>query len=766
MAVAALPVLHAALYGLAGVCLCAGLYHGSVWFLDRRDRPSLAFALLCLAAGIYGISTLRVYGAVSGPAFAAAFRGSLGAALLLHGCYVGFMMETAGPSRRQLPLSVIAGLAALFLFTFFPSGGFFQHSDLSLRSIRFPWGEIVTAGRGDPGSRLYVVHLAMAAAWAYALHAAFAVQPRIDGGTALFFRGAHLLFVSALALDVLVRHGAIDFAYVGPFGILALAAPMSLHLVERIRRSDAAVEAMVADRTRELKTAYEFLKHESESRQKVYAGFERLQKTIEKAKHEWERTFDAVPDLIAIIDKDHRVIRANRSMAAALNMAPRMCIGKTCHELIHGCDRPIDGCPHAQVLRDGRPHSAERYEPELGGHFIVTASPIYTPDRDLIGSVHVARNITAVKAAQETAEAASRAKSEFLANMSHEIRTPLNAILGFAEIIADRLTDEGLRHYLHRIQSSSRSLLMLINDVLDISKMESGKLQFQYAPVDPRQILGEIRAIFSAAAAEKGLDITLEIDPALPDRIIMDDARLRQILLNLVGNAVKFTDAGAVSAAIAPEFIDGDEEALNLRIAVRDTGIGISEAQMASLFDPFDRPQWPGGVLEGVGLGLPITQRLVNMMGGSLSVESEVGSGTVFTLRIPNVRRSPAGDAVCAEPERSPCDPADKTGDAAGVFDWSSAAGPPDHLPDLVRILECRFAPRCRDLADLLIMDEVKQFTADLKRLEESFAFPPLSDYCQRLSRHTANYDVPLVKRTVAEFAELLSRMRRFSNRG
>jgi anti-sigma regulatory factor (Ser/Thr protein kinase) len=309
---------------------------------------------------------------------------------------------------------------------------------------------------------------------------------------------------------------------------------------------------------------------------------------------------------------------------------------------------------------------------------------------------------------------------------------------------------------------------MLINDVLDISKMESGKLQFQYAPVDPRQILGEIRAIFSAAASEKGLDFTLEIDPALPDRILMDDVRLRQILLNLVGNAVKFTEVGSVSAAIAPESVDGD--ALDLRISVRDSGIGISEAQIASLFDPFDRPQWPGGVLEGVGLGLPITQRLVNMMGGSLSVESEVGSGTVFTLRIPNVRRLAAGDAVCNGQAAALCeaggDPADPTESTAGTFDWNGGAGPPDHLPDLVRILESRFAPRCRDLADLLIMDEVKQFAADLRRLEESFAFPPLSDYCQRLSRHTANYDVPLVKRTVAEFAELLSRMHRFSNRG
>ena len=741
----AASALYPAILGLAGACLWAGLLHGGVWWFDRHHRAGLWFSLLCLAAGGYGVSTLQLQAALSGPEYAAALRRSLGAALLLHGLYVLFMMETAGDRPRRVPLAIIAGLAVLFLFTLSPAGGFFSN-----------------------GGRRHAVHLGLVAAWAWGLHAAFSLRPGPADRPPPWFRTANVLFVGSLAADALIRRGVIDFVHVGPFGILALAAPMTLHLVERVRRSDAAVEGVVTARTRELKTAYEFLKNESESRQKIYAGFERLQKTIEKAKHEWERTFDAVPDLIAIIDKNHRIIRANRSMAAALNMAPRMCIGKTCHELIHGCDRPIDGCPHAQVLRDGRPHSAERYEPELGGHFIVTASPLYTPDRELMGSVHVARDITPVKEAQETAEAASRAKSEFLANMSHEIRTPLNAILGFAEIISDKLTDDGLRHYLGRIQSSSRSLLMLINDVLDISKMESGKLQLEYAPVDPRRILHEIEAIFSSAALEKGLDFSLEIDPSLPDRILMDDVRLRQILLNLAGNAVKFTHAGTVSVAMAPEFGNGD--AMDIRITVRDSGIGISDTQMASLFDPFDRPRWPGGVLEGVGLGLPITRRLVDMMGGDLTVESKVGKGTAFTLWIRNVRRMGATDDICNPPDGSSCRGPDEpewgSGDAARAFDWNDESGRPDHLPELVRILESRFVPRRRNLDDLLIMDEVKQFAADLRRLEESFAFPPLNDYCQRLSRHTANYDVPLVKRTVAEFAELLSRMHRFGNRG
>ncbi|MDM8525845.1 transporter substrate-binding domain-containing protein [Desulfococcaceae bacterium HSG8] len=241
--------------------------------------------------------------------------------------------------------------------------------------------------------------------------------------------------------------------------------------------------------------------------------------------------------------------------------------------------------------------------------------------------------------AKEDAEIANRAKSEFLANMSHEIRTPMNAVLGFAEILEERVTDEQQKGYLALIRSGGESLLRLINDILDLSKVEAGKMELEYNPVDLRFVLKEMERIFSRKTRKKELEFRLGIAHSLPKGLVSDETRLRQILLNLIGNAVKFTESGYINVSARAQCSDEVPDAVDLILSVEDTGIGIPEDQRESVFGAFEQQKGQSSArYGGTGLGLAITRHLVEMMNGTISVEGEEGKGSTFTVTIRNVR--------------------------------------------------------------------------------------------------------------------------------
>ncbi len=244
----------------------------------------------------------------------------------------------------------------------------------------------------------------------------------------------------------------------------------------------------------------------------------------------------------------------------------------------------------------------------------------------------------ALALAKEEAEHANLAKSEFLANMSHEIRTPMNSVMGFSELLAKQITDPIQKDYLDSIQRGGYTLLNIINDILDLSKIEAGKLEIVLESVDIKQLALEMESIFSVKLIQKNIHFELDIDPSLPKYLLLDNTRIRQILFNLIGNAIKFTHHGSVKLSVKKILEDEEKSKIDLQISVEDSGIGIPKENLSAIFDTFEQQKGQDSQkYGGTGLGLAISKRLINMMGGTINVESEVDVGSKFTIELPNI---------------------------------------------------------------------------------------------------------------------------------
>jgi len=254
-------------------------------------------------------------------------------------------------------------------------------------------------------------------------------------------------------------------------------------------------------------------------------------------------------------------------------------------------------------------------------------------------TAEVAESNHQLKLAKEKAEAANQTKSEFLANMSHEIRTPMNAVLGFTEILISEETNPRKSHFLETILTSGTALLYLINDILDLSKVEAGKIDLQYEAVSLKDLLGEIQTVFERKIADKGLLFFVDSSSDIPTALVLDQTRLRQVLINLVGNALEFTNEGNIKVIAKWQRAQSQSKSQNtLILEVTDSGIGIPADQLEKVFGAFEQTKGQDdGKFGGTGLGLAISKRLVELMGGTISVESEVGKGSTFRIELNHV---------------------------------------------------------------------------------------------------------------------------------
>jgi len=247
-----------------------------------------------------------------------------------------------------------------------------------------------------------------------------------------------------------------------------------------------------------------------------------------------------------------------------------------------------------------------------------------------------------LQAQKEAAEIANRAKSEFLANMSHELRTPLNAIIGFSELLNAIVKDPRLRDYIQSISTAGKGLLALINDILDLSKAEVGKMLICPVAVDIRLVFKEIQQIFINQTMQKPVQFILEIDENLPEMLILDETRIRQTLLNIIGNAFKFTREGYIKLIVKTQSKPSDTTRVDLFMTVEDTGIGIPEYELEKIFEAFyQRLGQDSREFGGTGLGLNISRRLIRLMNGQVTVKSQVGVGSVFQITLQDVAMAP-----------------------------------------------------------------------------------------------------------------------------
>jgi signal transduction histidine kinase len=391
------------------------------------------------------------------------------------------------------------------------------------------------------------------------------------------------------------------------------------------------------------------------------------------------------------------------------------------------------------------------------------------------------------RAAQRDAEAANAVKSAFLANVSHEIRTPMTAILGFTDILLEEVGAPTQRQYLTTIHESGRTLIRLLDDILDVSKLDAQQLTLTPEPTDIRQVLTGIQQMVRPECQIRNLQFALSVEDCAicsPEQgdcaehapqpaccLLLDSARLKQILVNLIGNAVKFTHQGGVTVTArcqphtSPDAHLTHDRKVNLSIEVADTGIGIPADRLTVIFELFrQHDDQDSRRYGGTGLGLALVKRLLDIMGGTLHVESTVGQGSRFRVSLPGVPVASA-QALCTVGRVEVSGRADGGGALTACVTANLQADAVARLPEAVRVLDDEFRPRWRAIRQALVLDEVIAFGERLGEMAATYSLPGLAAYGRQLCDQARRYDILALETLLAAFPGLLEELHAYAAR-
>jgi PAS domain S-box-containing protein len=367
----------------------------------------------------------------------------------------------------------------------------------------------------------------------------------------------------------------------------------------------------------------------------------------------WELIFDSMPDMVALIDLNNIVVKANKAMQQRINVGDQSLTGHACNTLMHDHGCRISNCPHLSMINDRKPHYIELFEPKFGMYLNVSTTPIFDSEDNLLGSLHIARDITLQKESEakltkynSELKEVNQSKDKFFSIVAHDLRSPFQGMLGFTDMILedmDILSKDEIRDHLQKVRESSYSTFTLLENLLDWSRMQTGRMK--YNPAD-FSLYENITAVFSLLASNAlSKDIQLINNLKNDFTVHADRQMVHSILLNLTTNAIKFTNPGGSVTFDAKikdmcENVSSDEcpslKHKCLEISISDTGVGLSPEALKKLFKPDEHFTLAGTSNEqGAGLGLILVKEMTEKQGGILTVRSQPGKGSVFAFTLP-----------------------------------------------------------------------------------------------------------------------------------
>ena len=593
---------------LAGLFAGAAIHYAVYWWLSRQERILLVFAVQCAVHAVFCLAINSFFRARTIPDAQATLDRVITIGVLTHVLVLQFYAELGGRrdgAFRALLTCALAFLAVLNQWA--PLRG----TVVELRTMQLPGGTGLLAIRTPPGASLALLYLLVLAIEGYGFLVAHAIWKRDRSGAILVAIGAAAILAGA-SLGFLVDYAGVRAPYAG-------ALPHAINVL----------------------CVTFFLSREYSARGARVAATER----------QFEAAFEHGPIGKALLAPDGRFLRVNRALCRVLGWTATELGTRRLRDVTHPDDVGPDEAAFPRRL-DGPAHTVERRLLRKDGEPVWTLLALsVVPDDQghpfrVVAQMHdmtelrahrerleelVSTRTLELSDAKDEAERAHRAKSQFIGHISHEIRNPLQVILLHTQILErDRSLAGAQRSQIEIVRSSGKHLLTLMNDLLEMAKIEARRLDLVEDRFDPRATLEEVERMFAGEAASKGIEIKIECVPELPRSILGDVAKVKQILINLASNALKFTERGSIRFQASASAI-ADADAVLVKIVVADTGIGMAESDAARIFHPFEQLA-AGKRAGGTGLGLAISLGHARLMGGGLTVESAPGIGSTFTF--------------------------------------------------------------------------------------------------------------------------------------